>query len=179
MGSLKALNLALLTKRWWRYKIERDALWRQVIKSIHGDHGANPIGKMPGTWRNILKIHKTFEKVNIHIGSCFQVHVHLGDSTENIKWALEKSGQFSIASIRKAFDDLHLDKAGQSSFIWINWVPFKVSIHACKTSHCRLPTKSNLQKRGVILLSLYYALCGGEEETQKHLFVKCQISRFI
>ncbi|GJT27666.1 putative RNA-directed DNA polymerase, eukaryota, reverse transcriptase zinc-binding domain protein [Tanacetum coccineum] len=36
IGSLLASNLSLLGKWWWRFHTEPDALWRQVISSIHG-----------------------------------------------------------------------------------------------------------------------------------------------
>nr|GEW96461.1 putative RNA-directed DNA polymerase, eukaryota, reverse transcriptase zinc-binding domain protein [Tanacetum cinerariifolium] len=37
IGSLRAKNLALLGKWWWRFRKEDDGLWVKVIKSIHGD----------------------------------------------------------------------------------------------------------------------------------------------
>ncbi|GKE69882.1 reverse transcriptase domain, reverse transcriptase zinc-binding domain protein, partial [Tanacetum coccineum] len=39
IGSLRAKNLALLGKWWWRFKKECGCLWVRVIKSIHGDSG--------------------------------------------------------------------------------------------------------------------------------------------
>ena len=39
IGSLKSANVALLSKWWWRIKIDRDALWSKVITTIHGVSG--------------------------------------------------------------------------------------------------------------------------------------------
>ena len=36
LGSLKALNTALLAKWWWKIKIDNSSLWVAVIKAIHG-----------------------------------------------------------------------------------------------------------------------------------------------
>ena len=39
IGSIKALNLALLAKWWWRFKNEDGALWKKVITTIHRNYG--------------------------------------------------------------------------------------------------------------------------------------------
>ena len=40
IGSLRAKNLALLSKWFWRYKVEdMESLWGKVIRSIHGADG--------------------------------------------------------------------------------------------------------------------------------------------
>ncbi|GJZ05891.1 reverse transcriptase domain, reverse transcriptase zinc-binding domain protein [Tanacetum coccineum] len=39
VGSLRAKNLPLLGKWWWRFRKEGGCLWVRVIKSIHGDSG--------------------------------------------------------------------------------------------------------------------------------------------
>lgn len=35
MGALQDLNLALMAKWWWRYKLDSTSLWSQVITKIH------------------------------------------------------------------------------------------------------------------------------------------------
>lgn len=39
IGSLKAQNLALLVKWWWRFKSDKKELWKDVVISIHGSNG--------------------------------------------------------------------------------------------------------------------------------------------
>ncbi|PWA46878.1 RNA-directed DNA polymerase, eukaryota, Reverse transcriptase zinc-binding domain protein [Artemisia annua] len=39
VGSIKAKNLSLLGKWWWRFRCEKHALWCKVIASIHGADG--------------------------------------------------------------------------------------------------------------------------------------------
>ncbi|XP_023738428.1 uncharacterized protein LOC111886414 [Lactuca sativa] len=39
VGSLKAQNLALLGKWWWRFRKQPDSIWALVIKAIHGPNG--------------------------------------------------------------------------------------------------------------------------------------------
>ena len=42
IGSLKAFNLALLAKWWWKIKIENSTLWAASINSIHGYSRRSP-----------------------------------------------------------------------------------------------------------------------------------------
>nr|GEV01459.1 putative RNA-directed DNA polymerase, eukaryota, reverse transcriptase zinc-binding domain protein [Tanacetum cinerariifolium] len=37
--NLHALNLAMLSKWWWRFHLEKNSLWSLIIISIHGSHG--------------------------------------------------------------------------------------------------------------------------------------------
>lgn len=39
VGCLRAKNLALLGKWWWRFKDEDEVMWVKIIKSIHGSEG--------------------------------------------------------------------------------------------------------------------------------------------
>ncbi|GJW09744.1 hypothetical protein Tco_1575571, partial [Tanacetum coccineum] len=59
ISSLSASNLGLLEKWWWRFHTEPDALWRQVISSIHGSCGGINSNRDSikgfGLWINILK----------------------------------------------------------------------------------------------------------------------------
>jgi len=59
IGSLKAMNLALLAKWWWKLKTEPASLWARVIKTVHKMEG-NTNGKLAhrdrrGVWLNIAK----------------------------------------------------------------------------------------------------------------------------
>ena len=43
IGSLKALNVALISKWWWRLKMDSNSLWCRVIHSLHGFRRSHPI----------------------------------------------------------------------------------------------------------------------------------------
>lgn len=57
VGSLKALNIGLMIKWWWRLRNEPDLLWCKVITAIHGLNRkpshvlANKA--IPGVWNNM------------------------------------------------------------------------------------------------------------------------------
>ncbi|KAJ9561016.1 LOW QUALITY PROTEIN: hypothetical protein OSB04_006176 [Centaurea solstitialis] len=173
VGSLKALNLALMTKWWWWFKTETDSLWKRVIQALHGVFylggggfdGANLKGKHTG--------------VNIPINSWFQTQNGSSNSVRNWNWALDSFGFFTVSSLRKAFDDHYLQVNLSSSFCWNNSIPTKVNILAWRLSHSRLPTKLNLVKRGMPLVSLTCPLCNNFDENEKHLFKDCTFSNTI
>ncbi|KAJ9565965.1 LOW QUALITY PROTEIN: hypothetical protein OSB04_001931 [Centaurea solstitialis] len=183
VGSLKALNLALVTKWWWRFKSETDSLWKRVIQSLHGISGglevANPSGKNTGVWRNILKVHKDFSKVNIPIQSWFQTNDDVSNPGNHWRWVLEPTGVFSVSSLRRAYDDFYLNSNLISVFHWNSWIPAKVNILAWRTSHRRLPTKVNLANRGVPLVSLSCPFCNSFDENESHIFSECSLSNLI
>ncbi|XP_071728717.1 uncharacterized protein [Rutidosis leptorrhynchoides] len=74
IGSLKAKNLALLGKWWWRFRTETDAYWVKIIKSIYGRDGG--LGYTSGSrvgnggfgyspWKDVIKIGKDMDKCDI------------------------------------------------------------------------------------------------------------------
>ncbi|KAK9077285.1 hypothetical protein SSX86_005622 [Deinandra increscens subsp. villosa] len=60
IGSLRAANLALISKWGWRFKTEKSALWVSVIKAIHSSnrsHDILPLRKsIPGYWKPITNV---------------------------------------------------------------------------------------------------------------------------
>ena len=59
IGSLKALNLALIQKWRWRFHMDTKGIWNKVITSVHGINGGignlDCIAKATGVWGAILK----------------------------------------------------------------------------------------------------------------------------
>ncbi|GJV50850.1 RNA-directed DNA polymerase, eukaryota, reverse transcriptase zinc-binding domain protein, partial [Tanacetum coccineum] len=93
IGSLRAINLALLGKWWWRFRNEGGSLWVRVIKSIHGVKGAlgdsrvgevMGEGKGIGVWRDIIRVGEELEGMGIGFtSSCIGV---LGDGNDISFW---------------------------------------------------------------------------------------------
>ncbi|XP_076888766.1 uncharacterized protein LOC143539303 [Bidens hawaiensis] len=57
LARLKTVNYSLLTKWVWRYKTEKEALWRKIIEGFHrqrsGWESVPVIKSITGTWKNI------------------------------------------------------------------------------------------------------------------------------
>ena len=75
VGTLKAQNIALITKWWWKLINSRDKLWNKVITSIHNLNRkpANYIARktLTGAWNNVAKSIKCMSKLNIHQNQIF------------------------------------------------------------------------------------------------------------
>ncbi|XP_024961356.1 uncharacterized protein LOC112501856 [Cynara cardunculus var. scolymus] len=181
ISSLRALNLALLARWWWRFKLEHNHIWRLVIIALHGDDGGmnNLVrnGRFPGLWRNILKIHKEYNSFNLPFADWFQRDQSSNGINISWRWALTSHGNFSVSSIRAAYDANSLLQVSFRNSWWVTRVPSKINILAWRLLHKRLPTKINLAKRGVVCLSSLCPLCDCVEEDEEHLFIGCSISR--
>ncbi|KAJ9566561.1 hypothetical protein OSB04_002527 [Centaurea solstitialis] len=183
IGSIKGQNVALLAKWWWRFKKERNALWRKVICSLHGINGGldqlNSVGKFAGLWRNIIKVQRDYEKVNLPLSSWFQITPEPNSNFPSVTWALNNEGVFSVSSARIAYDDFSLNAYHVAGFNHSSWIPSKVNILAWRIYHRRLPTKINLFKRGVNGVSPWCVLCNEGMEDEEHLFVSCNFSKLV
>ncbi|GKB85503.1 putative ribonuclease H-like domain-containing protein [Tanacetum coccineum] len=91
-------------------------------------------------------------------------------------WSLEGSGDFSVASTRKAIDDKRLPVVN-SKTRWIKSVPIKVNVHAWKVKLDALPTRFNISRRGIVLDSILYPICNTGVESSSHLFFTCNLAR--
>ncbi|GJU37056.1 hypothetical protein Tco_1185410 [Tanacetum coccineum] len=91
IGSLQAFNLALLLKWFWRFHIENDSLWKNIIISIHGMHRnfASHCIPLPSTssifispWKSMAKLGNHLSCANIDICSLFVKKIGNGLSTK-------------------------------------------------------------------------------------------------
>ncbi|KAJ0700669.1 putative RNA-directed DNA polymerase [Helianthus annuus] len=85
IGNIKDTNLALLSKWWWRLKMEPENLWVRIVKSLHtNNRKAQPFPfkkSLPGVWKSIGDIDKDFMKSNINITTNIRSRVGIGDKT--------------------------------------------------------------------------------------------------
>nr|GEY25250.1 RNA-directed DNA polymerase, eukaryota [Tanacetum cinerariifolium] len=115
-------------------------------------------------------------------------HSHLEDLLADIEgvslavmndrwtWDLKGSGDFFVASVRKLLDDKRLSVVS-SHTRWIKAVPIKVSIHAWKVRLDSLPTRLNISRRGIDIMSILCPICGSAAESSSHVFFYCQVAK--
>nr|KAJ0216180.1 hypothetical protein LSAT_V11C300132370 [Lactuca sativa] len=172
VGSLKAQNLVLLGKWWWRFKSNKKELWKDVITAIYGKEGgfnAPSREKRKGfCWGTIVNLHSTLLKLGIDLKILFS------NQSEGRFWKLVASGIYTVASLRVHIDNKILPKSS-NCWIWNQLVPRKVNILAWRVSHGRLPTKENLFKLGIGSNPLC-TLCNQYAESESHLFTNCSVS---
>ncbi|XP_023747685.1 uncharacterized protein LOC111895862 [Lactuca sativa] len=85
VGSLRAANLALLTKWIWRIKEEKNTIWKNIITAIH-NLDRKPINKLVkksihGIWRGMVKAMAELEDLNTIPANMFVVKVGNGEHT--------------------------------------------------------------------------------------------------
>ncbi|GJS31327.1 RNA-directed DNA polymerase, eukaryota [Tanacetum coccineum] len=104
--------------------------------------------------------------------------VNLKPIKDSWVWELDKSGTFSVASVRKCIDDTMI-QSYELKTRWNNLVPIKVNIHAWRVSNNSLPTRFNISRRGMLIDSIICPNCDVGVETTGHSFFSCSMVRDI
>ncbi|PWA85898.1 reverse transcriptase domain, Reverse transcriptase zinc-binding domain protein [Artemisia annua] len=94
-------------------------------------------------------------------------------------WAWRRSPRDGIEKAQ--FDDLVNLLLGfkPTDVKWNKTLPIKINIHSWRLSKDRLPTRSNLDARGIDIDSLRCPVCNDAIESTPHLFVECTIASDI
>jgi len=83
-GSIRDLNIALLSKWKWKFKAKPNSLWVEVIKAIHRQprkHMQFPCNKaFAGPWRQITSVEAELRSENIGLNEFMKGKVGLGNS---------------------------------------------------------------------------------------------------
>ncbi|GJR75014.1 putative RNA-directed DNA polymerase [Tanacetum coccineum] len=85
VGSLKASNLGLLGKWWWRFREDGEALWVRVIKSLYGESGGlyetceRVRVRILGTWGNIVRVGREIDRTGVVFSFLFGRKLGNGD----------------------------------------------------------------------------------------------------
>ena len=93
------------------------------------------------------------------------------------QWELDKKDGYTVRDVYQALTHTaasNLDRT--ANLVWHKQVPQKVSIVAWRLLKDRLPTKLNLQRRGVAQVTDTLCVSGcGEEESATHLLFHCPV----
>lgn len=102
--------------------------------------------------------------------------VVLNQSLDKWIWSLNSSGEYSVASFRYLIDK-HLLPISEMKTSWIRYVPIKANIFAWKVMTNSLPTRFNISRRGIDIMSLECVNCEVGIETTNHLFFTCDMAK--
>ncbi|KAJ0599393.1 putative RNA-directed DNA polymerase [Helianthus annuus] len=85
IGSLKDANIALLAKWWWRFKVDKNSIWRKVIWSFHNNARSwsfIPVKvSVPGIWKQVAKIELDLSSIGIDLVGLFKSKFVRGSET--------------------------------------------------------------------------------------------------
>ncbi|GJZ21190.1 RNA-directed DNA polymerase, eukaryota, partial [Tanacetum coccineum] len=93
-------------------------------------------------------------------------------------WDLNMDGDFCVKDARDLVDEVLLPKENVA-MRWIKTIPIKVNVFAWKLHLDRLPTRSNLLKRGIQVQSSLCPICNVLQEDTSHLFFSCDVALAI
>ncbi|GKD65842.1 RNA-directed DNA polymerase, eukaryota, partial [Tanacetum coccineum] len=96
------------------------------------------------------------------------------------RWVCDLSGDgvFQVSVIRNFLDNLFLPSHSEPTR-WIKYIPIKINVFAWRARHDYLPTRANLNRRGIILESSMCTLCHSEEEDINHVLFRCDLAKTI
>ncbi|PWA93028.1 RNA-directed DNA polymerase, eukaryota, Reverse transcriptase zinc-binding domain protein [Artemisia annua] len=115
--------------------------------------------------------------------TCLEVAVHLQNFTpfdkhDSWNYTLDPSNKFSVSSMRHHIESIMLSSV-LNPVRWNKCLPLKINIHAWRLLLDRLPTRHNLDVRGIDLDSTRCPVCDDNIETAHHLFVECKVAADI
>ncbi|KAJ9542693.1 hypothetical protein OSB04_029199 [Centaurea solstitialis] len=175
IGSLRAANIAMLAKWWWRERTETNANWRATVLNCRAELRAEGYSRSShGVWSKIMGIEKDLSNIGINVNSL----MHRNDADTRWVWELESSKIFSVHSLRVLIDAVSLPPA-ETKTEWIRWIPSKANILLWRVLIDRLATKDNLQKRGIALTSVVCSMCLSSDENLNHVMAHCSTTKII
>ncbi|MFS7962889.1 putative reverse transcriptase zinc-binding domain-containing protein [Helianthus anomalus] len=94
------------------------------------------------------------------------------------KWTEAKDGLFSVSSAKRLLASHHVGDENHG-IKWKGWVPLKCKILVWRIARKRIPTMTDLIKRGVPIQHADCRFCQEDVETTSHLFTGCRYSNEV
>ncbi|GJR77131.1 putative RNA-directed DNA polymerase, partial [Tanacetum coccineum] len=199
IGTLKSSNQAMLCKWWWRSKSGpwfRIAKLKEDLCKVGIDlpiifkkkigNGCdtrfwhdNWLGGSPlKAWRRPIRSGPESDELT---ALCYLVaQLRLTGDIDLWECIVDDTRIFTVKGMRSHIINTTSSPPTTSSPTrWNNLIPLKVNVFTWKTANQRLPTRSNLDFRGIDLHSVLCPLCEEVTETEEHIFVSCGIAKEI
>lgn len=105
-------------------------------------------------------------------------HVALSERKDEWKWLGEKSGKFSVRSIRSLFYS-GADFSNIYVYKWCKWIPAKCNIFMWQAEMSRIPSADSLIRRKMVGIDGLCSLCGEDQESVDHIFTSCRVAMVV
>ncbi|GKF61941.1 RNA-directed DNA polymerase, eukaryota [Tanacetum coccineum] len=98
-------------------------------------------------------------------------------SSSKDRWICDLSGDgaFRVKEVHSLLDNILLPSFDVSTR-WVKFIPIKINIFAWRARLDRLPTRSNLVRRGVVMDSNLCPVCGLVTEDIAHILFRCDLA---
>ncbi|GJX51872.1 RNA-directed DNA polymerase, eukaryota, reverse transcriptase zinc-binding domain protein [Tanacetum coccineum] len=100
----------------------------------------------------------------------------LSENRDSWLWSLDVSKGFSVASVRSLMESHTLD-VGNLVTRWNKNVPIKVNVFLWRLSLNKLPSRMNLDRKGIDADSFLCPTCQDDVETVNHIFFNCDLAK--
>ncbi|PWA48924.1 RNA-directed DNA polymerase, eukaryota, Reverse transcriptase zinc-binding domain protein [Artemisia annua] len=124
-------------------------------------------------WRKDIRTAHGLEELNNLINLLAQSH--LSEQPDSWECTLNNSRSFTIQGMRSHITSLSNLDVGHPTR-WNKGLPIKLNIDTWCVSNGGLPTRSNLDLRGIDLHSVRCPMCDNDIDTEEHVFVSCPIA---
>ena len=102
--------------------------------------------------------------------------ITLSDNRDSWLWTVDLAKGYSVASARSLVDSFFLS-SGSDPSRWNRNVPIKVNVFLWRAMLNKLPSRVNLDRRGIDVDSLLCPICLGDLETVNHSFFNCGLAK--
>ncbi|RVW52909.1 hypothetical protein CK203_110630 [Vitis vinifera] len=171
---LSILNKALLCKWNWRFAIEREAFWNQVIRRKYGEEQGGWCSKEAkgGMVWGCGNLSGRIGMLMLGLKMCSVAMKRVQQAVDDrVIWRETKCGKFSVKSLYKSLVS-GPPASFPSSAIWKVYVQPRVSFFWVGSNLEKALTLDQLQKRGWALVNRCY-LCQRHEESIDHILLHC------
>nr|GEX65127.1 hypothetical protein [Tanacetum cinerariifolium] len=90
----------------------------------------------------------------------------------------EGEGRGKDWEVRTILDDIFFHSVANATR-WVKYIPIKINVFAWRARLDRLPARSNLVRRGVVLDSYLCPLCGFVPEDIHHVLFRCDTAKLV
>ncbi|GJW27979.1 RNA-directed DNA polymerase, eukaryota, reverse transcriptase zinc-binding domain protein [Tanacetum coccineum] len=102
--------------------------------------------------------------------------VALSDQIDSWVWSLNASIGYIVASIRSLIDDNSL-VVDSNATRWNHNIPIKINVFLWRVALNKLPTRVNLDRKGIDIESTLCRICCEDVETVNHIFFSCEMAK--
>ncbi|GKD22005.1 RNA-directed DNA polymerase, eukaryota, reverse transcriptase zinc-binding domain protein [Tanacetum coccineum] len=125
------------------------------------------------TWRRSFWSEEELNEQNDLIN--LLVNLHVSNDCDVREFTYDASRRFSVNSMRKLISTMSSDNNSHHTG-WNKLLSSKINILTWRVLNKRLPTRFNLDGRGIVLDTVRFRLCNNDIETEDHRFVKCPLA---
>ncbi|GJU50880.1 RNA-directed DNA polymerase, eukaryota, reverse transcriptase zinc-binding domain protein [Tanacetum coccineum] len=153
-----------------------------VVQNSHTSHGSvinlriNDGLVTPWAWRR--RPRSFAERLELTDIQNLLTNSHLSMDQDSWEFTQDSTRIFSVNSMRKTISNILVDPTSQQTR-WNKLLPSKVNILVKRIANKRLPTRANLDKRGIDLDSILCPMCNNDIETESHILVSCPIAQSV